>query len=651
MRQRSFSFYGLLLAAGLVLAACQGPSSIEVPVPVTVVVKETQPAVIQTQIVNQTQVVEVPVEVPSGSFTRPNPVVSDLRVRQAIAYCTNKEELLASVYPLLAEDERSALVMNTNIPRDHWAYAGDENVTIYPFDPAQGQALLDEAGWTLNEDTGFRENEAGDELALKMTTTDAAFRQTWGAVWEQQMAACGVHIVRLHVPASWWFGDTTGNSRRDFELGAWGWVGQADPGGVSLYACDQIPFPENGWVGQNYMGWCNETASNAIKSANNTLIKEERIAAYTTFQAEFTKDMVSLPLFNRTNTYAIAADLQGFAPAPGQPFVTYNAHEWEMPGKDTIVYGFTQEPASLFTLVESAQVAVLANSLIQGVAYTSLNYDFQPVLQNPLGTIENNLTTNEDVEVQPGDQVVDANGNIHEWGDGISVLNSDGEIVEFSGGPVTMKQLVTDIQYIDGLMWSDGVPVTQADYELKLKVDCDPESGATSFVTCDTIKDLQFHDNGYTVTTLPGSQAPLYFLAFDASTLPDIYPAHRVLSDGRTLADVPPSEWTTLPEIAENPIGVGPYVLKEWVRGEKMVFEANPYYFAGEPKTKNLIIAFITPENAEAQLIGGQVDILDFTTLVGVSEALRDAEASGAIKIIIDPSASWEHIDYNLFLP
>ena len=84
---------------------------------------------------------------------------------------------------------------------------------------------------------------------------------------------------------------------------------------------------------------------------------------------------------------------------------------------------------------------------------------------------------------------------------------------------------------------------------------------------------------------------------------------------------------------------------------ELPVLEANPYYVLGEPKTKNLIISFITPENAEAQLIGGQVDILDFTTLVGVSEALASAEEQGAIKIIIDPSASWEHIDFNLFLP
>ena len=43
--------------------------------------------------------------------------------------------------------------------------------------------------------------------------------------------------------------------------------------------------------------------------------------------------------------------------------------------------------------------------------------------------------------------------------------------------------------------------------------------------------------------------------------------------------------------------------------------------------------------------------MLDFTTLVGVSEALNSAAEAGQVRIIIDPSASWEHIDFNLFLP
>jgi len=648
LRQTFFRVATGVFVAGLALVACQPQTIIQtVEVPQTVEVQ-----VVNTQVVPETQVVEVP----AGAFTKPHPTLSDIRIRQALAYCTNKPELIASVYPLLSPEEQAQLVMDSPIPKSHWAYAGDSNLTIYPFDPEKGKQLLDEAGWTLGEGADFRTNAAGDILAFKLTTTDAAFRQTWAAVWEQQMAACGIQIARFHAPAAWFFGDTSGVNRRDFELAAYAWVGQADPGGQSIYACDQIPLPENNWVGQNRNGWCNPTASDAVKAANNTLIKDERIKQYGILQQEFAKDMVSIPLFNRTNTYAISAGLTGFAPAPGQPFATYNAADWEIPGKDTIVYGFTQEPASLFTLVESAQVAVLANSLIQGFGYTSLNYDFQPVTQNPLSTLENKLATNDTVDVKAGDMVWDVSGNPVPLADGVKVKDADGNLVEYKGDPLQMKQLTVNVQFRDDLKWSDGVPVTQADYELKFKIDCDRDSGATSFITCDQIASKEFKPNGYTLKLVPGVQAPLYFLDFDGSTLPDIYPAHRVIESdgpykGKTLADVPAKDWATLPEIAENPIGIGPYVIKEWVKGEKMVFEANPYFYGGTPKTKNLIISFIAADNAEAQLLGGQVDILDDTTLVGISQTLKDAADNNQIKIIIDPSATWEHIDMQLFLP
>ncbi len=648
LRQRLARAFSLLTLASLLLAACT-PQTI-VQTQVVEVTKEVP--VVQTQVVNQTQVVEVS----KGAFTTPNPKLEDLRVRQALAYCTNKAELIQSVYPLLTEDEQKRLVMDTFIPKSHWAYAGDANVTLYPFDAAKGQALLDEAGWTLAEGAEFRANAAGDELFYKFTTTSAAFRQTWAAVWQQQMQDCGIRVVRQHVPAAWWFGDTTGNTRRDFELGAWAWTGQADPQGQTLYACDQIPFPENGWIGQNYMGWCNQAANDGIKLANNTLIKDERIKAYTVVQQEYTKDMVSLPLFNRTDVYAISASLEGFAPVSGQEFVTYNAAEWEIPGKDTIVYGFTQEPASLFTLVESAQVAVLANSLIQSLGYTTVNYDYQSMTLKQFGTLENGGAQNNDVEVKEGDKVVEANGNIVELKPGVTIKNAAGEVVEYTGGAATMKQLVVKYEFRDDLVWSDGVPVSQADYELKFKIDCDRESGATTFNTCDLLVKNEYFENGYTSTWLPGSQSPIYFTNFDGSKLPDLYPAHRVIESdgpnkGKTLAEVPAKDWTTLPEIAENPIGVGPYVIKEWVKGEKMVFEANPYFYGGAPKTPNIVISFITSENAEAQLIGGQVDILDLTTLVSVSEALDNAAKEGIVKNFIIPSGSWEHIDMNLFLP
>ena len=635
LRNRLFFVMGLLVIASMILTACGTPAATEAP---AVVVPEATEAPVEV----------IPTEAPltETSYTTPHPILSDLKVRQALSYCTNKADLIKSVYPLLAEEDQAKLIMNTFIPTSHWAYAGDENVTIYPFDAEKGKTLLDEAGWTLAEGADIRTNANGDALALKFTTTSAAFRQTWAAIWEAQMADCGVQIVRLHAPASWWFGDTTGLARRDYELGAFAWVGQADPGGQTLYACDQIPLPENGWEGQNGMGWCNEAASTNIKLANNTLIKDDRIAAYTIVQQEFTKDIPSIPLFNRTETFATAADLSGFAPTAGQEYYNYNVQDWFKEGSDTVILGFTQEPASLFVLVEDAFVANIAYQIVRPAQEIHLDYDFKasPIMKD-LPTLENGGTVNNDVEVAEGTMVTDANGEVVALAAGVSVLNAAGETVEFTGGTITMKQLVSKFELADGVKWEDGEPVTGADLELGYKIDCDPESGATSFITCEKTASAEFTDTGYTQTWIPGVQDPLYFVPVWR-----IYPSHQVISDGRTLADVPAAEWATLAEVAEAPLSYGPYKLVEWVKGEKMVFAANEFWVGSPAKSPNLVIQIITPESAEALLLGGEIDILDSTSLAGLSEALAAAEAEGKIITFVEAGGTWEHIDVQLFL-
>ncbi len=629
LRNKLFFVMGLLVIASVILSACGGTAPVATEAPAVV----EEPAA--------TEAPAAATEAPAAeqsSFTTPHPILGDLKVRQALSYCTNKADLIKSVYPLLNEEQQASLVMNTFIPRAHWAYAGDENVTVYEYDPAKGAALLDEAGWTLGEGADFRTNAAGDQLSLKFTTTSAAFRQTWAAIWEAQMAECGVQVVRLHAPASWWFGDTTGLARRDYELGAFAWVGQADPGGQTLYACDQIPLPENGWAGQNGMGWCNELASTNIKLANNTLIKDDRIAAYTIVQQEFTKDVPSIPLFNRTETFATSADLTGFAPAPGQEYYNYNVQEWAKAGSDTVILGFTQEPASLFTTVEDAFVANIAYQIVRPSQETHLNYEYKASLVKDLPTIENGGTVNNDVEVSEGTKVVDADGNVVDLAAGVFVNNAAGERVEFTGGTVTMKQLVSKFELIDGLTWEDGTPVTRADLEFGAEISCDPESGATSFIVCDKTASAEFTDNGYTQTWIPGVQDPLYYVP-----VWPIFPAHQ-------LGDLPAKDWATDPRVAETPLSYGPYKLVEWVKGEKLVYAANEYWVGGAPASPNLVIQIITPESAEALLLGGEIDILDSTSLAGLNETLQAAETEGKIVTFTEAGGTWEHIDIQLFI-
>ncbi|MGQ9528610.1 ABC transporter substrate-binding protein [Chloroflexus sp.] len=620
-----------------ILAACGGGAAQPQVIRETVVVLQTAEPVRETVVVTE--------EVRAEQYTTPHPILSDPRVRQAIAYCTNRPELIASVYPFLTPEQQQNLLMDTFLPKAHWAAAKD-NITVYPFDPDKGKALLEEAGW---KGEPIRSNANGEPLSLSFTTTNAQFRQTWSAVFIRQMAACGIQIIPTYAPASWWFGSSTGLSRRDFELGAFAWVGQADPGGQTLYSCNQIPLPSNNWEGQNYMGWCNERASRAIIAANNTLDRAERIRQYAIVQEEFTKDMVSLPLFNRLEAYAASNRLVNFKPNPTE-YYTANADEWELTdGGDTLVLGFTQEPQTMWSLIESAAVQRVAVNLLGVPATTTYDYDYQPVGLDGLSTIESGRATNVDVEVKEGDIVWNTDGEAVSLAPGVEITTADGETITYQGGTVKMKQLTVTDKWISGITWEDGEPLKKTDFELAYKINCDPESGAVSLTYCNSIAKIDFtSDTEYTVTFHPGVQWPTYFAGAGLGA----YPSHQVLSDGRRLADVPAAEWQTLPEIIERPLSNGPYVLKEWVKGQSMTFEANPNYYKGEVKIKTVIIKFIADTNqAVAQLLTGEVDVLGSETLGAGAEVQTVIEAGnrGEIQAFVVASPTWEHIDMNLF--
>jgi ABC-type transport system substrate-binding protein len=575
-------------------------------------------------------------------------MLSDPLVRQAIAHCIDRDALIASVYPYVSDEDKAKLRMDSFLPKTHWAYGGPYQ--DYAYDVAAGGALLDEAGWVLPEGAAVREKD-GVAAVLKFTTTNAQFRQTWSAVMIQNLADCGIQIIPTYAPGSWWFGDTTGLARRDFELGAFAWVGQADPSGRSLYACDQIPTPENNWEGQNGMGWCNPIASDAIVKANNTLAREDRAAAYNIVQEEFAKDMVSFPLFQRAEAEAWSANLQGSAADPTE-YATWNLNEWTLlDGGDTIVIGMTQEPDTMWSLVSSMaaqRLVVLPTG--NGRVWFEKNYDFQPWLQTELSTVESGLATNSDVEVAAGDTVYSKEGEPVELAEGVALFNAAGEEVTYDGtSPLTMKQLVVTYQFND-YTWSDGTPGSIGDFELSKTIDCDPESGAVLFTTCESIADVQWGEGlEYTVTYWPGVQTPTYFLPPYTA-----YPSHQVLSDGRNLADVPAVEWATLPEIAESPLAWGPYMVTEWIKGQSITLAANPYYTMGTVATPNVIFTIVADTNqAVAQLLNGDVDYLDDSTLgagAEVQTVIDAANSTGAVMYDIAGSPTWEHIDMNLFV-
>ena len=73
---------------------------------------------------------------------------------------------------------------------------------------------------------------------------------------------------------------------------------------------------------------------------------------------------------------------------------------------------------------------------------------------------------------------------------------------------------------------------------------------------------------------------------------------------------IPMDKITESDALRKNPLSYGPYVIKEIVQGEKVIFEANPYYYRGEPKIKTIEMEILPPSQQVAAIKSGKYDIV-----------------------------------------
>jgi ABC-type transport system substrate-binding protein len=566
----------------------------------------------------------------------PHPLLSDVNVRRAIAYCVDRPALVAALYAPLSQSERDALLMDTFVPRDHPFYTAPSPAYQYALNPAQAAALLEGAGWSLTPGATYRTNAQGEQLTLKFLSTNSQFRESYSARMEQQLRDnCGVRLLRNLLPANITFASLP---RRAFESVAFAWVGQPWPAADSLYTCRSIPGPENGFSGQNSMGWCHPAVDAAFGRLGTTLNEDAIVQEFATIQEEFAREMVSLPLFQRVEGYATDARLLNYKPDPTE-YDTWNAWEWSLPGVSTlVVYG--DEPLSLSPASSAASRQRIGRLLFES-PYTTVGYDYQPQLLTALPTIDSGLAQTRTVQVGAGRTVIDADGAIRPLAPGVVIRDATGITRTFTSGTLPMQQLVVPFRYHAGLRWSDGAPLAQADFALGYDHDCDPSSQGID-VRCDLIDTFTPEATGYTIAWLPGYLAADYFLApFN------VYPAHQLIQSdgphkGKTLAQVPHGAWLLLPEHTRTPLGMGPYRILSWQPGVQMELAPNPHYWRGAANLNFSKIVIRFGSRRADDIANNVVHIAD-----GISLGQLDVPT---VKRFFIRSATWEHLDFNLNL-
>ncbi|MCB9135190.1 MAG: hypothetical protein H6636_07175 [Anaerolineales bacterium] len=249
----------------------------------------------------------LPVETYTG-FAGQTLAFQDPNIRKAFAYCLDREALQEDVYAGYGE------IFHAYISPNHPYYPAD--ATEYPFDPAQGRALLEAAGWVDTNGNGIREKE-GVEFSVNMVTTDAPHRLIMVAAMAAQMNTnCGIQIIPEHLStnetfASWPDGPIFG---RQFDLAEYAWLSNGTPT-CDLFITEEIPGNLSPG-GSNNTGYSNPSYDTACQTALDALSETDKQTYHEAAVRIFTQDLPVLPLFSRLNVGASIPYLTGFTLDP-----------------------------------------------------------------------------------------------------------------------------------------------------------------------------------------------------------------------------------------------------------------------------------------------------------------------------------------------
>jgi peptide/nickel transport system substrate-binding protein len=262
------------------------------------------------------------VDAPADVTANPHPILSDLRVRQAIQYAINKQEIVdALLYG-------NVKVGTTVLPNGTFACPQDPS----EFSVEQANALLDEAGWTVGAD-GVREKD-GQKLELKITTTSGnLLREQTQQVIAEMLKPVGISLVIENVPSDVLFAAWDANGLRkhgqfDILLYTTGPFLDPDSHLYGNYHSASIPTAENEGSGSNYSRYTNTDVDGWIDEAAAITDVEQRRELYCQVAAQINEDLPRLFLYERLLLTAYNDRIQNFKVSPGPSDFTFQSENW-----------------------------------------------------------------------------------------------------------------------------------------------------------------------------------------------------------------------------------------------------------------------------------------------------------------------------------
>jgi peptide/nickel transport system substrate-binding protein len=242
------------------------------------------------------------------------PLFADKRVRQALAYAIDKQELIDGV--LLGY----GVAATGPYKPDTWVY--NPEVRQYHYNPEKARQLLTDAGWHDSTGDGILEKD-GKALAFTIVTNQGNdLRIKTGEIIQRRFREIGVD-VRLRV-IEWATFLKDFINPGNFDATILGWSGGPEPDQYNIWHSSKTA------PGQlNFIGFEHSEIDELLERGRRVFDQEQRKYHYDRFQEILAEEQPYTFLYVSEALPAVSRRFRGVEPAPAG--IRYNFQDWFVP--------------------------------------------------------------------------------------------------------------------------------------------------------------------------------------------------------------------------------------------------------------------------------------------------------------------------------
>jgi peptide/nickel transport system substrate-binding protein len=248
-----------------------------------------------------------------------DPRFADKRVRQAISYAINKEEIIKAVLLGLGAEATGPYKPDT------WVY--NPRVRRYPYDPEQAKRLLAEAGWKDDDGDGILEKDGRPFRFTILTNQGNEERKMAAEIIQKRLKRIGIEVeIRI---AEWASFINYFIKNRRFETVILGWTTGQDPDLYDIWHSSKT-LPDE----FNFVSFQNREVDRLIDEGRHTFDQKRRKECYNRIQAILAEEQPYVFLYVPFALPVIHARFKGIEPAPAG--ISYNFTQWYVPREQQI---------------------------------------------------------------------------------------------------------------------------------------------------------------------------------------------------------------------------------------------------------------------------------------------------------------------------